>query len=163
MKLSENCLFSLMRRRNITSEMGFLRSPKQLHQLLSWVLMCQLSFSIRILGKTSFSENFKLLSSVISTLNSFRKWFLGFFTKVSFGRCKTICFADAQPVQKKSLCRAIKAYLFVNAVTILAITHSVESKKVKPSFSNWISEGTTFLKSNSMFDIARWTFTCFRA
>ena len=33
MKLSENCLFSLMRRKKNTSEMGFLRSPKQLHQL----------------------------------------------------------------------------------------------------------------------------------
>ena len=45
------------------------------------------------------------------------------------------------------LCRAIKAYLFSNVVSILGIRCSVGSWKVKPSFSNWISEGTTFLES----------------
>ena len=39
---------------------------------------------------------------------------------------------------------------------------SFVSRKVKPSFSNWFSERTTLLESNSVFDIARWTFTCFR-
>ena len=105
MKFSENCLFSLMPRRCISSEMGFLRSPKQLHQLLSWVLMCQqLSSSIGNLGKTSFSENFMLLSNVNPTFNSFQKWFLGFYIKYWVGRCEAIFFAAAQPVQKISFC-----------------------------------------------------------
>ena len=145
MKFSENCLFSLMPRRSVSSEMGFLRSPNQLHQLLNWVLMCQLSSSIGNLGKTSFSENFMLLSNVNPTLTSFQKW---------FGR--TTCSENI------FLCRAIRAYLFSHAISILGIRCSVESKKVKPSFSIWISEGTTFLKSISVFDIVRWTFTCFR-
>ena len=106
MKFSENCLVSLVRRRNISSEMGFLRSPKQLHQMLSWVLMCPLSSSRGFFGKTSFSENFMLLSNMNPTLNSFQKWFLGFYIKCWVGRCKTIFFADAQPVQKISFCVA---------------------------------------------------------
>ena len=78
-----------MRRRNIASEIGFLSSPKQLHQMMSWVLMRQLSFSIRIFGKMSFSENFMLLSNINRTLNSFQKWFLGCSTlKVELGNAK---------------------------------------------------------------------------
>ena len=105
MKSSEICLFTLMRRRNISSEVAFLRSPKQLHQMLSWVLMCQLSFSIRILEKTSFSENCMLLSNVNPTLNSFQKWFSGFYIKCWVGRCK-IVFVDSQLVQKILFCVA---------------------------------------------------------
>ena len=104
MKFSESCLFSLMPRRCISSEMGLLRSPKQLHQLLSWVLMCQLSSSIRNLGKTSFSENFMLLSNVNPPLNSFQKLVLGFYIKYWVRRCKAIFFAAAQLVQKISFC-----------------------------------------------------------
>ena len=97
--------------------------------------MCQLSSSIGDIAKTSFSENFMLLSNVNPTLNSFQDCFLGFYFKYGVGRCKAIFFAAAQAVQKISLCRAIRAFLFSNAVSILGIRCSVESKKVKPSFS----------------------------
>ena len=103
-ELSENCLFSLMRQRKISSEMGFLRSTKQLNQMSSWILMCKLAFLIRILDKTSFSKHFILLSNVNPTLNSFQKRFSGFCMKCCVRRCEIIFFADAQPVQKISYC-----------------------------------------------------------
>ena len=78
-----------MRRRNIASETGFLRSPKQLQQMLSWVLIRQLSFSIRIFGKMSFSENFMLLSNLNRMLNSFQKWFLGSTLNVELENAKS--------------------------------------------------------------------------
>ena len=162
MKFSENCVFSLMRRRNISSQMGFLRSPKQMHQLLSWILLCQLSLSIRILAKLAFSENYMLMSNVNPTIKSFKSWFLAPISNVDLEYAKPSSLRTPNLFRRYILCRAIKADLFSNAASILGMRCSVESKKVKPSFSDWIWERTTFWESNSVFDIARWTFTCFR-
>ena len=117
-----------------------------MHQIESWVLMGKLSFTIPIFGRTSFSENLMLSSELKLTLNSFQNWFSGFYIKCWVGRCKIIFFADAQPVQNFFSVMNWKLTCFQLWFKFMGIRCSVESGKVKPSFSNWISERTTFFR-----------------
>ena len=105
MKCSENCLFSLMRRRNSSSEMGFLRSPKQLHPStvelrfdVPTISLDRESWENVVFGKLYVFEQCE------SNVKFFQKCFLSFYIKSWVGRCKAIFFADAQPVQKIFFC-----------------------------------------------------------
>ena len=65
--------------------------------------MCKLSFTIPILGGTSFSENLMLFSKVKLTLNCFQKWFSGFYKNVELEDAKSFSLRT-QHVQKISFC-----------------------------------------------------------
>ena len=112
MKSSEICLFSWMRRRKISSEMGFLRSPKQLHQML------ELSFDV----PTIFLDTDSWENVIFRKLYAFEHCESNviFFSKMVFGLLHQMLSWKMQNdlcglttcSENIILYRAIKAYLF---------------------------------------------------
>ena len=73
-------------------------------------------------------------------------------------------FAKGRRVQRMSVSNSKGLLVFKSGLSLFRFKSkrvSVESRKMKSSLSNWISERTTFLQSNFVNDTARWTCTFF--